>query len=122
MSGSDGSNGDAVSAGRVRELCIDRAVQKELERIPEKIRDRFLVSLEMIRCGVEPALAHQKLKGAAAGASELKINGSPAFRCMYAVHKNGDVIVLHVTEKTAQGQDKQLIQTTAARMKRLMPR
>ena len=52
---------------------------------------------------------------------ELKINGSPAYRCMYAVLKNGDVVVLHTTSKTTQGQDKQLIKTTSQRLKRLAP-
>ncbi|CAD7713467.1 hypothetical protein LMG31886_06180 [Xanthomonas hydrangeae] len=51
---------------------------------------------------------------------ELKINGRPAYRCMYAIAKNGDVVVLHATSKTAQGQDKQLVKTTAERFKRLM--
>lgn len=52
---------------------------------------------------------------------ELKINGRPAYRCMYVVRKNGDVVVLHATAKTSQGQSKQLVRTTSLRLKRLVP-
>ena len=68
-----------------------------------------------------PALRHEKLKAAGEGVIELKINGSPAYRCMYVMQANGDVLVLHVTSKTTRGPDRQLTKTTAQRLKRLKP-
>jgi len=105
-----------------RQLVLDKAVKKELESLPEKIRDQFLFSLEMVRLGLVPVLPQEKLHAAGDGVMELKINGKPAYRCMYVVRKNGDVVVLHGTTKTAQGQARQLVKTTSLRLKRLMPK
>lgn len=119
MTASDSGNENEQQDRRL--VLEDKAVRKELGGIPEAKRDQFLASLEMVRLGLIPALPHQKLKAAGDGVIELKINGSPAYRCMYAVLKNGDVVVLHTTSKTTQGQDKQLIKTTSQRLKRLAP-
>ena len=100
-------------------ILWDQAVLKEMQAIPAAKRDQFLLSLRLVQQGSFPALNHEKLKSAGTGVIELKINGSPAYRCMYAVKKNGDVVVLHVTSKTARGQDRQLIMTTSQRLKRL---
>ncbi|MEB2027359.1 type II toxin-antitoxin system RelE/ParE family toxin [Xanthomonas campestris pv. campestris] len=108
------------NAPKVRKLDLsNKAVQRGFEALPEKVRDRFLFNLAMVCQGLEPVLKHQKLRGPCEGVIELKINGSPAYRCMYAVRKSGDVVVLHVTSKTTQGQDKQLMATTAERLKQL---
>ena len=104
-----------------RLVLEDKAVKRELEDIPKAKRDLFLLNLEMVRLGLSPALPHEKLKAAGEGVVELKINGSPAYRCMYIVNKSGDVVVLHTTSKTKQGQDMQLIRTTSKRLKRLAP-
>ena len=98
---------------------LRKAVKKELEAIPKPKRDQFLLSLEMVAMGLEPALAHEKLKSAGDGVVELKINGRPAYRCMYVRRRNGDVVVLHVTAKTTEGQDKKLVKTTSQRLKQL---
>ncbi|MCT8273338.1 type II toxin-antitoxin system RelE/ParE family toxin [Xanthomonas translucens] len=102
-------------------VLTDKAVVKDLAELPEDIRDRFLMNLEMARQGLTPVLRQEKLKAAGDGVIELKINGRPAYRCMYVRMKNGDVVVLHAKSKTAQGQDKQLVETTAHRLKRLAP-
>ncbi|MCD0253141.1 type II toxin-antitoxin system RelE/ParE family toxin [Xanthomonas campestris pv. campestris] len=107
---------------RVRYLDLsNKAVVRELAGLPEKVRDQFLVSLDMVCQGLVPALKQEKLHAAGEGVIELKINGSPAYRCMYVVRKNGDVVVLHAASKTTQGQDKQLVSTTKQRLKRLGP-
>lgn len=103
-----------------RELVLESAVRKEMDRLPAKIRSQFLISLEMVRLGLTPVLPHEKLHAAGEGVIELKINGRPAWRCMYVLRKNGDVEVLHATSKTSNGQDKQLIKTTSLRLKRLL--
>ncbi|MBB5862390.1 type II toxin-antitoxin system RelE/ParE family toxin [Xanthomonas arboricola] len=105
--------------GKILDLG-DKAVQRDMNELPEAIQDRFIANLRMVLLGLPPVLRQEKLHSAGEGVIELKINGRPAYRCMYAVAKNGDVVVLHATSKTAQGQDKQLVKTTAERFKRLM--
>lgn len=104
---------------KVRTLSIAKAVLKEMSDLPESIRDQFLVSLEMACLGLPPALSHEKLKSAGEGVIELRINGRPAYRCMYIV-TDVQVVVLHATAKTTQGQDRQLVDTTSKRLKRLV--
>ncbi|MDO0860582.1 type II toxin-antitoxin system RelE/ParE family toxin [Xanthomonas campestris pv. campestris] len=104
-----------------RQIVIEKAQQKELANVPAKIRNEFLVNLEMALRGLVPAMKHEKLQAAGKGVIELKINGRPAYRCMYVVRKNGDVVVLFTTRKTTEGQDRQLIATTAERLKQLGP-
>ncbi|MEA9749394.1 type II toxin-antitoxin system RelE/ParE family toxin [Xanthomonas campestris pv. raphani] len=109
-------------APRVRILDLSiKAAKRALDDLPATVRNQFFLSLEMARLGVPPVLKHEKLHAAGEGVIELKINGRPAYRCMYVVRKNGDVVVLHATSKTTQGQDKQLIETTKQRLKQLGP-
>jgi len=104
-----------------RKLVLeDKAVICDMRKVPEAIRDQFLANLEMVRLGLTPALPCERLHAAGDGVMELKINGRPAWRCMYVVRRNGDVVVLHATSKTSQGQDKQLVKTTSQRLKRLV--
>lgn len=104
-----------------RKLVLEKAVKKELDELPAQIRGQFLANLEMIRLGLPPVLVQEKLHAAGDGVMELKINGRPAWRCMYVIRKNGDVVALHATSKTSNSQDKQLIKTTSLRFKRLAP-
>ncbi|MCL1574869.1 type II toxin-antitoxin system RelE/ParE family toxin [Xanthomonas nasturtii] len=115
------SDSHSKPAAKGRQIIIGTKQHKELADIPEKIRTQFLFNLEMVQQGLEPALDHEKLQSAGKGVIELKRNGRPAYRCMYVVRKNGDVVVLHTTRKTTQGQDRQLIATTAGRLKQLGP-
>ncbi|WJS66062.1 type II toxin-antitoxin system RelE/ParE family toxin (plasmid) [Xanthomonas oryzae pv. oryzae] len=106
---------------KVRQLILSKAVQRELQDLPAVKRNEFLVNLQMVCQGLPPAMKHEKLQAAGKGVFELKINGSPAYRCMYVERKNGSVVVLHATSKTGQGPDRQLIATTAERLKQLGP-
>lgn len=101
-------------------IMWDKAVRKEMDAIPAVVQQEIQVSLEMALLGLQPAMKHEKLKSAGPGVIELKRNGSPAYRCMYVVDRKGNVVVLHVTSKTTQGQDKQLVKTTSQRRKRLL--
>ncbi|MGZ1522136.1 MULTISPECIES: type II toxin-antitoxin system RelE/ParE family toxin [Xanthomonas] len=113
------SSGKPTPQGR--QIIIGKAQQKALAGFPKSIRNEFLLNLEMVERGLVPAMQHEKLQAAGKGVIELKIQGSPAYRCMYVVRKNGDVVVLHATRKTTQGQDRQLVATTAERLKQLGP-
>ncbi len=54
-----------------------------------------------------------------AGVIELKINGSPAFRCVYIAKFLNTVVVLHSFEKTTNGVDRQAMKTVEKRYKEL---
>ncbi|MEA9773496.1 type II toxin-antitoxin system RelE/ParE family toxin [Xanthomonas campestris pv. raphani] len=115
------SDSSSNPASQGRRLIIGKVQHKELAKFPAKVLNEFLVSLEMLEMGLTPAMEHEKLHAAGKGVIELKRNGRPAYRCMYVIRKSGDVVVLHATRKTTQGQDRQLIATTAERLKQLGP-
>ncbi|WAH66951.1 type II toxin-antitoxin system RelE/ParE family toxin [Xanthomonas hortorum] len=115
------SDSSSNPAGQGRRLIIGKTQEKELATFPAKVINEFSVNFEMLEVGLRPAMDHEKLHAAGKGVIELKINGRPAYRCMYVIRKNGDVVVLHATRKTTQGQDRQLIATTAERLKQLGP-
>lgn len=53
------------------------------------------------------------------GVIEMKVNGSPAFRCLYTMKVPGKVIVLHTFEKTTEGPDVKNVRLAAKRAKSL---
>ncbi|NVZ25253.1 type II toxin-antitoxin system RelE/ParE family toxin [Pseudomonas gingeri] len=102
------------------EFFPDSAVEKEFKKLPEKQRDRFLQDLMMIAKGLPPTCKVKNLKGMEKGVSELIINGSPAFRCVYYTKLDGRIVVVHATEKTAEGRDSQIINVVTTRLTRLL--
>ncbi|MDZ5781604.1 type II toxin-antitoxin system RelE/ParE family toxin [Stenotrophomonas maltophilia] len=102
-----------------RTVVIDKKVHKDLEKLPEWARDVFLGDLELISIGERPFSDEEPLFSAGDGVMELKVQGRPAYRCMYHLNSPGKVMVLHATAKTTQGQDKKLVATTKARLKSL---
>lgn len=101
---------------KAKELRILKQVVKEFKGIPERHRNAFLRSLEAVCNGMDPFL---KITHLESGAIELKINGSPAFRCIYYTKLAGEVVVLHVTEKTTDGHDSQIANVVKKRIKML---
>lgn len=53
------------------------------------------------------------------GVIELKVNGSPAFRCVYTMKVPGKVIVLHTFAKTTEGSDVKNVRLAMKRAKQL---
>lgn len=53
------------------------------------------------------------------GVIELKVNGSPAFRCVYTMKKPGTVVVLHTFAKTTNGPDVKNVRLAQDRAKKL---
>ncbi len=118
MSESDSDNASTENKQRfkAKELRILKQVIKEFEGIPERHRNTFMRSLEAVRYGLDPFL---KITHLESGAIELKINGSPAFRCIYYTKLAGEVVVLHVTAKTTNGHDSQIANVVKERIKML---
>jgi phage-related protein len=106
----------------VREIDFhpEKAVQRELKDLPEQKRDAFLLSLMMMSKGMEPTCEVGSLDSLGHGVYELKINGKPAWRCIYTTAViPGTIVVLHATKKTTNGCDRQIANVVAERLKTL---
>jgi phage-related protein len=113
----------AIESGRKTkskqlDVVISKPVKKELADLPEKIRDQFLVNILMLSSGVEPDLKLSHLSAVGPGVIELKINGSPAYRLVYTTKFKGELVILAARAKTAEGTDRQLLETVTSRLKR----
>ncbi|HBW1268345.1 TPA: type II toxin-antitoxin system RelE/ParE family toxin [Klebsiella pneumoniae] len=99
----------------MKEICLDvTGVDKELKSLPIDKALAFLHNLKLVAAGIEPELKVEHLKVVAPGVIELKINGSPAYRCVYTIKSPGKVIVLRVFKKTTkEGANKQVISSQA---------
>lgn len=98
------------------------AARKEFLSMPDEVKDDFAMSLYAIMSGKRPYLPTSRLKGALFsefGVLELKINGSPAFRCVYSTRRLGKVYVLHTFKKTTNGTDRKAMAVATKRLKEL---
>lgn len=100
---------------------VSDAAEREYRALPEWVQDEFGKSLRQIQFGELPSLATAHLSDSvAAGVIELKINGRPAFRCVYITKYLKTVVVLHSFVKTTNGVDQQALRTAASRYQDLM--
>ena len=89
---------------------------KAFIELPVDIRHAFSHQLEhLIAYGLHPTIPIDTLPG---NVTELKVNGSPAHRCVYKV-TDEEIVVIHSFPKTAQGRDKKNLKTVASRLKAL---
>ena len=98
---------------------VSDAAEREYKKLPKDVQQEFGVSLRAIQENKKPFLPITPLKSVGAGVIELKINGSPAFRCVYIAKFMDTVIVLHSFEKTTNKVDKQAMKTLEQRYKEL---
>lgn len=91
---------------------------KSLQKLPRSAKEPFISDLEdVIAYGLEPTLETTPLPGKTI---ELKINGSPAYRCVYQV-RSDMILVLHAFRKTCEGPDKKNLETLDLRLRNLDP-
>ena len=95
------------------------AAEREYKQLPESIQDEFGKDLRRIQYGQDPELKVEHLNSIGAGVVELKINGSPAFRCVYVAKYLDTVVVLHSFTKTTNGVDRQAMKVSQQRLKEL---
>ena len=98
---------------------VSDAAEREYTSLPEKIQDEFGKDLRRIQYGQDPELAITHLNSVGAGVVELKINGSPAFRCVYVTKYLDTVVVLHSFTKTTNGVARQAMKVAEQRLKEL---
>ena len=99
------------------EFSPEKAVDKELLKVPGRHRDRFLASLILMANGEEPTCKKKQLGWIDRDIYELCINGSPAWRCIFYTGEPGKIVVLHATEKTTNGSDRQIANVASERLK-----
>jgi len=97
---------------------VNSSAKKDFEKLPDDIRLAFLAEIMLIMQGKAPEMAIAHLKGGGlTGCIELKINGSPAWRCVYYNKDPDKVFVLHSFKKTATGSDKHNVNVVKERLK-----
>lgn len=111
---------DSMSTSEMKEIDLEvPGVKKELKSLPTDKALAFLHSLKLVAAGIEPGLKIEHLKSVAPGVIELKINGSPAYRCVYYVKSPGKVVVLRFFKKTTNGPARQDLDVVRQRLKNL---
>jgi phage-related protein len=98
---------------------VSDAAEREYKALPKDVQQEFGTSLRAVQDDKKPFLPIKALSSIGGGVIELKINGSPAFRCVYIAKFMNTVIVLHSFEKTTNGVDKQAMKTLEQRYKEL---
>ncbi|MGB9088137.1 MAG: type II toxin-antitoxin system RelE/ParE family toxin [Pseudomonas farsensis] len=95
-------------------------VLRELGDLPVEKRKIFLRRLALIAAD-EPLPAGQVryMTGLGNQVYEIRINGKPAFRCLYTTSLTGKIVVLHATEKTTDGSDSKIANVVKERLKAL---
>jgi phage-related protein len=96
---------------------INNAAKREFERLPQDIQNTFLTDFQAILQGSKPFSIIESLQTVGKGSVELKINGSPAYRCIYCAKFNDTLYILHSFVKTTNGVDRQAMKTAKQRFK-----
>ena len=92
---------------------------KSLKSLPRNISIEFLVSFDSVINGGISTLPIEHLSAIGPGVFEMKINGRPAFRCVYTTKVSGKVVILHAFKKTTNGPDQANLKTVKDRLKSL---
>ncbi len=99
---------------------VSNAAEREYKDLPDGIQDEFGKDLRRIQYGEDPILAIKNLSSSVgSGVTELIINGSPAYRCLYVTKYEDAVIVLHSFSKTTNGVDQPAMNLAQQRLKEL---
>jgi len=107
-----------MSENEMKEIVLNLpGVKKEINSIPQGKALSFLHNLALIASGIEPEIQIEHLKAVAPGVIELKINGSPGYRCVYTTKSPGKVIVLRVFKKTTNGPARKDLDVVKQRLK-----
>jgi phage-related protein len=98
---------------------VSEAATREYRDLPGWVQDEFGKDLMRVQYGGDPELAIKQLSSIGAGAIELIINGSPAFRCIYIAKYADTIFVLHSFVKTTNRTDRHTMAVAEDRLKEL---
>jgi phage-related protein len=101
---------------------VSEAAKREYKALPESIQDTFGKDLRLIQFDCDPLTPVRRLNDIEIGVIELKVNGSPAYRCVYITKYLNTVFVLHSFEKTTNGTDRPAMNVARSRLKELKAR
>jgi len=92
--------------------------EKELDKFPHQVKERFVQDLMMMVYGMEPLSSVKALNLGCKGVCSLRKNGRPAYRLVFVIID--DVIhVIHAYSKTSSGMDKKHEDTIKLRFKKI---
>ena len=94
-------------------------VQKEMGDIPGDVRDAAIVSFGLMAKRLPPALKIKKLGTIDKNVFQMTIKSSESWRIVYTTEVTGKIVVLHATQKTTEGVDRQLKNVVESRLKSL---
>lgn len=97
---------------------VSKQSLKDFQALPKIIQTQFAHALDRISWGLESTIGIAPLSD---GLLELKINGSPAYRCVYYNKLPGKVLVVHSFKKTTNGPDRPNIDLAKTRLKNVDP-
>ena len=97
---------------------FSKAARKDFYEVPPReVIITFITQLEgRLALNLTPTILFDNLGD---GVIELKVNGSPAYRCVYTMKKPGQVVVLHTFAKTTNGPDVKNVQLAKKRAQKL---
>lgn len=98
---------------------VSAAAEREYKDLPADVQDDFGKDLRRIQFNEATKLEVRQFKGFDVAIKELKIDGSPAYRCVYVTKYLDALIVLHSFIKTTNGVDKQAMKVVELRLKEL---
>lgn len=100
-------------------VFINAQAEKAFKGLPKAEQIGFIFQLEtLIANGCSPLLRIDHLPN---DTIELKMNGRPAYRCVYYNKLPNEVVVVHAFKKTTNGSDRKNLDTVALRMKAIDP-
>jgi len=97
---------------------FSKTAEKDFSKVPPRdVVIAFITQLEgRLSLNLSPTIPIAHLGD---GVIELKVNGSPAFRCVYTMKIPGKVVVLHTFAKTTNGHDAKNVELAQKRAKKL---
>ena len=98
---------------------VNDAAEREYKELPNTVQDEFGTALRCVQHNEKPFLPVEYLNSIDSGVIELKINGSPAYRCVYIAKYANTVVVLHSFVKTTNGVDRKAMALAEKRLKKL---
>ncbi|WGK90871.1 type II toxin-antitoxin system RelE/ParE family toxin [Pseudomonas migulae] len=98
---------------------VNEAATREYKDLPSWVQDEFGKDLMRVQYSADPELAIKQLSSVGAGAIELIINGSPAYRCIYIAKYADTIFVLHSFVKTTNRTDRHAMAVAQDRLKEL---
>ena len=99
---------------------VNNKAEKEFLKLPESKQDAFGLDLRAIQKGSKPFSSIDHLTAVGSGVIELKINGKPAYRCVYCAKFNDTIYILSAFKKTTNGVDRKAMAVAKQRYKELM--